>query len=202
MEHKVPRVLAVFKPLKCVIENLSDDTPSIVQALNFPNLVDSSTRSIKVGRIIYIEQDDFRLIDSSNKIVRLKYFGLVKCVDYLQNETGKILELRLNLVENSPKKVRGTINWVSEIDHVVGEIRQYDHIFPETLFENENWLSQINLETLQTSSIWIDSSILQYRAYDKVQFERIGYFCVDPDSSEVLPILNFTVKLKEDKMKN
>lgn len=201
LENKAPRLLAVLNPLKCIIENLNSTLT--VQATDFPNLPNSPVHPIKVGPSIYIDRDDFRTEDSKNyfrlapnKIVRLKYLGLVQCVNY------KPEELHLRLVENSSLKVRGTLNWVSDLDCISAKIRHYDHMFPQNLDEDD-WLSRINTHSSETiMEAKIDSSILKYRSGDKVQFERIGYFCLDPDTQVSHPILNFTVKLREDKGKN
>ena len=215
LENKAPRIMAVINPLKVNIVNILDDQIEYIDALNYPNLYDKSTkRKIVVGNIIYIEKDDFRITDSvkyyrlaPNKIVRLKYFGLIKCLNFKINEGGNPTELFVELLPKDfipIKRIRGTINWVSDIDHTDIEIIKYTHLFPHKLDMNDNqdWKLQLNENSFEKIIIKTDNSIKKANHYDKFQFERIGYFSVDPSSKKTKIIMNMIVSLKENKEKN
>jgi glutaminyl-tRNA synthetase len=185
-------------------------TNTEISILNFPNMSNSTKHTVNVGNIIYIDKEDFRMVDSPkyyrlapNKIVRLKYLGLIKCNDIIlkENEPIEILVELLPADYKPAKRVQGTINWVSDIDHLKVEVRKYDHLFPETLDAlNSNWKSNINTNSKTIIYAMTDTSIKNAKVYDKFQFERIGYFCVDPDSNDSL-VLNMSVPLKESKDK-
>jgi len=212
LDTKASRVLAVLNPLKVNIVNISDNI--LVDALDFPNLGNaSSTRKINVSNVIYIEQDDFRLVDSSgyfrlapNKIVRLKYLGLLCCTGFTQCSDGKVTEIFGELYPMDYKtntKVKGTINWISEIDSSKIEIQQYSHLFPKKFNDDNNvdWKTQLNNDSTKSITALCDNGILKLKPYDKVQFERIGYFSIDPLSNNSHIIMNMITPLKEDKNK-
>lgn len=205
LEIKAPRVMAILNPLKVVINNLKDDEFKIVSALDFPNMKDKSpTHEIKVGNVLYIDKEDFRTVDTPKyfrlapgKIVRLKYFGLVKYVSHNDDENTVHVELLDYIPE---KRVQGTINWVSECDHLNVEVRKYDHLFPEE--SHDNWKEMLNKNnSKKIFNIMTDTSIKGANIFDKFQFERIGYFCVDPDTRDDHIVLNMTVELKVNKNK-
>ena len=134
-----------------------------------------------------------------NKIVRAKYLGLLKCIGYKTNELNEPIEIEVELLPMSfkpEKRVQGTINWISEIDHLNVTIVKYDHLFP--LIEN----GDLNLNSKTIMNIMTDTSIKNAKVYDKFQFERIGYFSVDPDTTDDKLVLNMVTSLKEDKGKN
>ncbi|AYV82034.1 MAG: glutaminyl-tRNA synthetase [Homavirus sp.] len=217
LENKAPRVMAIMNPLKVNITNMSDSDSDIIQvsASDFPNQKEnSSTHTIKVSNIIYIDHDDFRMVDSPkyfrlapNKIVRLKYFGLICCTAVKVNTNNEPLELDVELLQSDykpPKRVQGTINWVSDIDHLNVCVRKYDHLFPEQFNECEDWINsgQLNLNSKMEQTVMTDSSIKNAKVFDNFQFERIGYFTIDSDSCENNIVMNMSVSLKEDKGKN
>ena len=210
LDFRAPRVMAVLDPLKVNIINLNEDL-KYADVLDFPNFKERSTVH-KVGYTnkIYIDRSDFRLIDSPdyfrlapNKIVRLKYVGLVKCVNYkIVDDNIDEVDVVLLPFEFKPEhRIKGTLNWVSEFDFLKVEIRRYDHLFPFHINDNIDWKSQLNNCSFNKTSGYTDSSIKNANIFDKFQFERIGYFCVDPDSSQDNLILNMTVALKENKNK-
>lgn len=207
LDNKAPRLMAIKNPLKVVITNMSEER--IVEKLTYPNLkLKSDIYYIKVGNIIYIERDDFRLVDSNNyyrlapnKIVRLKYFGLIKCDSYTLNENGEINELSVSLLEYNPeKRVKGTINWVSHIDHHTVTVNEYEHLFPEKHDSAVDLMSQINLNSLKTIDMLVDSDIVKCRHDDKYQFERLGYYVAVSNRDNKI-VMNRIVSLKGlDKM--
>jgi glutaminyl-tRNA synthetase len=204
LDTKAPRAMAIMDPLEVEFMNIPDWIVARIHALDFPNLKEKSPKHIiNVHNIVYIERDDFRLVDSPkyyrlapNKIVRLKYFGLIKCVNYIQVE-GKIEKVYVELMPDDykpAKRVQGTINWASAVDHVKIEVRKYSHLFTK---EGEI----VNGKTLEIINAMCDTSIEKCKPYDKYQFERIGYFSVDPDTTENKIVMNWSVGLKEDKGK-
>ena len=211
LDKTAPRVMAIVNPLKVNIINFKEQFTAY--ASDFPYMGENSpTHPINVGQIIYIDRDDFREEDSSkyfrlapNKIVRLKYIGLIKCVGYTKGADNNVIELFVELLDSHykpEKRVKGTLNWVSEIDHCMIEIRQYEHLFPKEINNEKELLNQLNLNSEKRMNIMTDTSIKNAKIYDKFQFERIGYFSVDPDSSNDHKVMNMTVSLKEDKNKN
>lgn len=213
LEDKTPRVMAIINPLKVIITNLSDDHKIMINALDFPNLKEkSTTHLINVRNVVYIEKDDFRMQDSPNyfrlapnKIVRLKYFGLIKCNDVIKDNNNNITELHVELLPvdyNPCKRIKGTINWISDIDHSLVEIRKYDHLFPKQLNDSKEWLSQLNMNSKEIITVMTDNFVLNTKPYTKFQFERIGYFLVDPDTSDKKIVMNMITALKQSNYKN
>lgn len=211
LEDKAPRIMAVMNPLKVNIINVKNITEVFV--LDFPTLGElSSKHKINVGNTVYIDKDDFRLVDSKdyfrlapNKIVRLKYFGLIKCVNYKLDINNCVHELDVELLDKNykpEKRVKGTINWVSDINKYDIEVRKYDHLFPQELDPNKDFIEQINTNSLTILNVMVDSSIKDAKINDKFQFERIGYINIDQDSTCDKIIANLSVFLKEDKNKN
>ncbi|QKF94353.1 glutaminyl-tRNA synthetase [Fadolivirus algeromassiliense] len=212
LDIRAPRVMAIMNPLKVKILNMKENEIITVNALDYPNLGEkSTTHPINVGDTVYIDREDFRMEDSPkyfrlapNKIVRLKYLGLVKCIGVQSKDNNNPIEIYVELLPKDfkpEKRVQGTINWVSEIDHLNVEVRKYDHLFPEVMDDNKEWKSQLNLNSRSVMNIKTDTSIRSGKVFDKYQFERIGYFCIDLDTTNDLIVMNQTVGLKEDKNK-
>src|SRR4029079_16314828 len=121
-----------------------------------------------------------------NKIVRLKYLGLRKCIGTKFDSQNNVTELLCELLPKNfipDKKVKGTINWVSEKDCLNITIRKYDYLIPNNFDESKEWKSQLNKNSLTIINAVSDISIKNAKPYDKFQFERIGYFVMDPDSN-------------------
>lgn len=213
LDCKAPRVMAIVNPLKVNIINIVNNIEAF--ALDFPNLGDKSPKHIiNVGNVVYIDKEDFRMVDSPkyfrlapNKIVRLKYLGLIKCCDFKIDSTGDVEEVNCEMLPldfKPEKRVQGTINWVSEIDHCNIEVRKYDHLFPEIMNGDNEWKNQLNLNSKTILNVMTDSSIKNNEniKFGKFQFERIGYFSIDPDTTNDKIIMNMITALKEDKNKN
>lgn len=212
LENKAPRVMAIMNPLKLNILNINENEKHIINALDFPNLgQNSTTHLINAGNIVFIDKEDFRMIDSPNyfrlapgKIVRLKYFGLIKYESAVKDDSDNIIEVNVSLLPNDfkpEKRVKGTLNWISNIDHIVVKINIYDHLFPTKIINESDWKTELNMHSKKSINIMADSSIKNAKIYDKFQFERIGYFSVDPATNSDEIVLNMITKLKEDKNK-
>lgn len=211
LDMKAPRVMAIVNPLRVNIANLKENIT--ISALDYPYLRDKSTiHQINVSNKLYIDRDDFRLVDSPNyyrlapnKIVRLKYIGLVKCIGYTLISDNNVNEIFVELLPNdynTGKRVKGTLNWISDIDYCNVEIRIYDHLFPTEINNSSDWKTQLNLNSEKKLNIMTDTSIKTAKVYDKFQFERIGYFSIDSDSKHDNIVMNMIVSLKEDKDKD
>ena len=216
LNRTAPRVMAVLRPLKVVIENYPEDRTEQLDAVNNPEDESAGTRPVPFGRELWIERDDF-MEDPPRKFfrlapgreVRLRYAYFLTCRDVVKDAAGNIVELRCTYDPETRggyapdgRKVRGTIHWVSARHAVRAEARLYDHLFtaeyPENLPEGANWLDGINpgsLETLDTC--YVEPGIAGAPAGTRCQFERLGYFCVDPDSTPGHPVFNRTVTLRD-----
>jgi glutaminyl-tRNA synthetase len=211
----VPRVLAVLHPLKIVIENFPEDKTEELNAPFHPNDPNLGERALPFSREIYIEQDDFmenppkdffRL--SKDREVRLRYAYFIKCHEIIKDEDGNIVELRCTYDPatrggNAPdgRKVKGTIHWVSKQHAKTCEVRLYDRLFnaPNPGGQKEiDYRTFLNPNSLKTiEQCFIEPSISNAKIQDKFQFERLGYFCVDKDSTQDKLIFNRTVSLKD-----
>jgi glutaminyl-tRNA synthetase len=211
-----PRTMAVLRPLKLVIENFPEDEDIELEAPFSPNDESFGSRRLHLSREVFIERDDFmeepmkkwfRL--APGKEVRLRYGALVTCNEVIKDEAGDVVELRCTWDPeskggNAPdgRKVRGTIHWVSAKHAVDAEVRLYDR-----LFDDENPLddalegdftSRINPESLEVlEHAKLEPNLAVRGPGERVQFERLGYFVVDPDSSSERPVYNRTIQLKD-----
>ncbi len=211
-----PRTMAVLQPLKLVIENLAEDQEVEVDAPFSPEDPSAGSRSLSLTREVFIERDDFmeepvkkwfRL--APGREVRLRYGALVTCNEVIKDAAGEVVELRCTWDPeskggNAPdgRKVRGTIHWVSAKHAVDAEVRLYDRLFDE---ENPlddahqgEFTDRINPRSLQVlKSAKLEPSLASRGPGERVQFERLGYFVVDPDSSAARPVYNRTIQLKD-----
>jgi glutaminyl-tRNA synthetase len=210
------RVMVVLRPLKVVIENYPKDQTEELDCVNNPEDESAGTRKVPFSREIYIEREDFRE-DPPGKFyrlapgreVRLRYAYFVKCVGVIKDENGEITELRCTYDPatrggDAPdgRKVRATLHWVSASHSLSAEARLYDHLFtkedPGEVEEGETWLNNINPNSLQIlNGCRAESFVADARAGDRFQFERQGYFCVDPDTTPGHLVFNRTVGLPD-----
>ena len=208
-----PRVLGVLNPLKVVIENYPEDQVEHLDAVNNPEDPGAGTRQIPFSRELYIERDDFmedpprkffRL--SPGREVRLRYGYFVTCKEVIKNDAGEIIELRCTYDPatrggQSPdgRKVKSTIHWVSAAHAVNAEVRLYEHLFTsERPDEESDFLSTLNPDSLHViTNAKLEPSVANANPGDRFQFERLGYFAVDPDSTPNSPIFNRTVTLRD-----
>lgn len=212
LNTKAPRLMAVMDPILINITNLPNDHKQTIQVKDFPDIeTNNSLHEITLSNKVYIEREDFRLIDSPqyfrlapNKIVRLKYAGLIKCVNVVENN-GVINQIDVELLPQDykpEKRVKGTISWVDANNCTSIEIRKYDHLFPEKLEKTtDDWKKQLNPNSLTVFHSVTSHTIKSAKPLDRFQFERIGYFVIDPDTTEQKTVLNMITGLKEDKNK-
>ena len=207
LNKRSSRVMAVLRPLRVVIENYPEDQTEMLEAVNNPEDEAAGTRQLPFSRVLYIEQDDFREDPpkqyfrlSPGREVRLRYAYFITCTGVVKNEQGEVTEIRCTYDPasrggNSPdgRKVKSTIHWVSAAHAVDAEVRLY-----ETLFSKENPseipddLNPNSLEIVKGAKL--EPSLAGAKPGDRYQFERLGYFCVDPDPPLVF---NRTVGLKD-----
>jgi len=212
-----PRVLGVLDPLKVVIENYPEEQQENLQAINNPEDPSAGKRTLPFGREIYIERSDF-LEDPPKKFfrlapgreVRLRYAYFITCREVIRDpDTDEIVELRCTydpetLGGRAPdgRKVKGTIHWVAVREAVAVEVRLYDHLFavenPYDFPEGGDWRDHLNPDSLKVlPRVWVEPSLAEVEIGAIYQFERNGYFCVDPDSRPGQPIFNRTVTLRD-----
>ena len=217
LNKRAYRVMAVLNPLRLVIENYPEGQVEELEALNNPEDPSMGSRSVPFSRELYVEREDFRE-DPPRKFfrlapgreVRLRYGYFIRCVDVVKDEEGEVVELRCvydpeTRGGHAPdgRKVRGTIHWVSASHSVPAEVRLYDHLFtaekPDDSADGSDYRSNLNPNSLETlTSCRLEPSLADARPGTLYQFERRGYFCVDPvDSSPGAPVFNRTVSLRD-----
>jgi glutaminyl-tRNA synthetase len=218
LNKRAPRVMAVLRPLKIVIDNYLEGQTEELEAINNPEDRSMGTRKVPLSREIYIEQDDFREDPpkgffrlSPGREVRLRYGYIIKCVGVVKDpSTGAIKEVHCSYDPEtksgsspSARKVKATIHWVSAAHAAQAEVRLYDHLFtkedPEDIPEGADWMTGINPKSLERlTHCRVESSLANAKTGEKYQFERLGYFCVDRfDSSDSRPVFNRIVTLRD-----
>lgn len=211
-----PRMMAVLNPLKVVITNYPEGQVENLTAINNPEDESAGTRQVPFGKVIYIERDDFmenppkkyfRLAPGQE--VRLRYAYFIKCDEVIKDAEGNIVELRCSYDPaskggNSPdgRKVKGTIHWVSAEHAIDAEVRLFDRLFskenPEDVEEGQTFLDNINPDSLQVlQHCKLEPELAKAKVMDKMQFERLGYFCVDKDSTAEHLVFNRACTLKD-----
>ena len=210
-----PRTMAVLDPIKVVIENYPEGQ---VEWFDMPFSQDGSvegSRKVPFSRELYIERDDFRE-DPPKKFhrlfpgseVRLRYAYYVTCKDVIKDTDGNIVELRCTYDPESKggatpdgRKIKGTIHWVSVPHAVSAEVRLYEHLFtsptPGNTPEGVEFTDLLNPDSMRVVTAQVEPALAEFPAGSRVQFERLGYFCVDPDSKPGAPVFNRTVTLKD-----
>ncbi len=213
LNKRAKRVMAVLRPLRVVIENYPDGLTEELEAINNPEDPSMGTRKVPFSKVIYIEKDDFREDPpkdfyrlAPDREVRLRYAYFIRCRDVIKDKDGNIVELRCTYDPatkggDAPdgRKVKATLHWVSESHAIKAEVRLYDHLFkvPDT-DEMEDFWAGINPNSLIVlNDCLFEPSLSSARPGEIYQFERLGYFCVDPDSEKGGPVFNRTVTLKD-----
>ena len=212
LNRRAPRVLAVLRPLKVVIENYPEGQVEHLDAINNPEDPDAGTRKLPFSRELYIERDDF-MEDPPRKFfrlapgreVRLRYGYFITCTDVIKDAAGEVVELRCTYDPETRggqapdgRRVRGTIHWVSAEHAVDAEVRLYDHLFTsERPDDDDDFMTTLNPESLEVvPNAKVEPSLADAVPGEKYQFERIGYFAVDPDSQPGALVFNRTVTLR------
>ena len=210
-----PRWMAVLNPVRLVIDNYPEDQEDVFEMPLYPDDDSFGSRKVPFTRELYIDRDDFRL-DPPKKYyrlapgqeVRLRYAYFVTCTDVVKDAEGNVQEIHCtydpaSLGGNSPdgRKVKGTIHWVSAKYALPAEVRLYEQLFsvadPNNVPEGKTFLDYINPDSLRTVSARLEPAMAQIRTGETVQFERVGYFCKDRDSTDELPVFNRTVTLRD-----
>jgi len=215
LNKRANRVMAVLNPLKIVITNYPEGKVEHLEAINNPEDPEAGTRKVPFSKVLYIEQDDF-MMDPPKKYfrlspgseVRLRYGYFIRCTDVIRDSNGEILELHCTYDPetrggNAPdgRKVKGTIHWVSAEQAMEAEVRLYDRLFlsesPDDVEEGVDFKTNLNPESLKKIKGFVEPSLINAKTGEKFQFERLGYFCVDPDTSAAKIVFNRTVPLKD-----
>lgn len=212
LNKTAPRAMGVLRPLKVVIENYPEGQVEYLEALNNPQDPEAGTRQIPFAREIYIEQEDF-MIDPPKKFfrlapgreVRLRFAYFITCTDVIRDDEGNIVELRATYDPETKggsapdgRKVKATLHWVAAEHSLPVEVRLYDHLFKvedPSIGELEDILNPDSLEVLTESRV--ELNLKDAKPGDKFQFERQGYFCVDPDSTPDRLVFNRTAALRD-----
>ncbi len=217
LNKRAPRVMAVLRPIKVVLENYPDGQVEEMVAVNNPEDSGMGTRKVPFSRVLYIEQDDFREEPpkgffrlSPGKEVRLRYGYIIKCVGVDKDpSTGEIREVRCTYdpetksgSSQSGRKVKATIHWVSAAHGLETEVRLYDHLFikedPDNVLEGSDWLADFNPNSLERlTGCRVEPHLASAKAGDRFQFERLGYFCADKDSVAGQLAFNRSVTLRD-----
>jgi glutaminyl-tRNA synthetase len=213
LNKRSQRVMVVLRPLKLVIENYPEDHVEELEAVNNPEDPSMGTRKVPFSKVLYIERDDFREIPPKKywrlfpgNEVRLRYAYIIKCTGVVKDErTGEVLEVRCTYdpatksgLPESQRKVKSTIHWVSAPHAVEIEVRLYDRLFTVPDPSGEDWLAHLNPSSLEVlRHCKAEPRMATAKPQDRFQFERLGYFCVDEDSTDSNVVVNRTVTLRD-----
>src|ERR1700691_5988428 len=216
LNKHVPRVMAVLRPLKVVIDNYPEGHVDEVEAVNNPEDESAGKRKLPFSKVLYIEQDDFREDPpkqyyrlSPGREVRLRYGFFITAKSVVKNDKGEVVEVHCSYDPatrggNAPdgRKVKSTIHWVSAAHAVDAEVRIYDKLFskedPNEVEEGHEFTANLITSSLELiAQAKLEPSLANAPVEARYQFERLGYFCVDPDSKPGLPVFNRTVALKD-----
>jgi len=216
LNKRALRVMAVLRPLKVVIDNYPENQVEEMDAVNNPEDASAGTRKVPFSRVLYIEQDDFREEPpkgyfrlSPGREVRLRYGYFVTCTSVVKNDKGEVTEVHCSYDPatrggNAPdgRKVKSTIHWVSAAHAIEAEVRIYDTLFskpnPEDVEEGQDFTANLNPNSLEAvENCKLEPSLANAAPGSRYQFERLGYFCVDPESNSDKLVFNRTVALKD-----
>ena len=216
LNKRAPRVMAVLDPLKVVIDNYPENQSEEMDAHNNPEDESAGSRKVPFSRVLYIERDDFREVPppkyfrlTPGREVRLRYGYFITCTGVVKNDKGEVVEVHCTYDPatrggNAPdgRKVKSTIHWVSAQHAIGAEIRVYENLFtkedPTEVAEGEDFTANLNPNSLQMiAGAKLEPSLANAAGGSRYQFERLGYFCVDPDSKPGALVFNRTVALKD-----
>jgi len=217
LNKRAPRVMAVLNPLRLVIENYPENRTEEIEAINNPEDPSMGTRMVPFSRVLYIEKEDFHEVPpkkffrlAPGREIRLRYAYFVRCVGVVKDEkTGDITEIRCTYDPetkggDSPdgRKVKATLHWVSAPHALEAEVRLYDNLFtkedPDDVQDGMDFTSNINPHSLSVlQSCRAEPELAHSKPYSYYQFERLGYFAVDPDTSDACLVFNRAVSLRD-----
>ncbi len=216
LNKRAPRVMAVLNPIRVILTNYPEGQAEEVDVINNPEDASAGTRKVPFSRELYIERDDFRE-DPPKKFfrlapgreVRLRCAYFITCTNVVKDAAGEIVELHCTYDPatrggDAPdgRRVKATLHWVSALHALDVEVRLYDRLFnaedPEDVPEDQTFLAHLNPDSLQViHNAKAEPSLASVKPLDKFQFERLGYFCVDPDTQAGAPVFNRTVSLRD-----
>ncbi|MGW8249159.1 MAG: glutamate--tRNA ligase family protein, partial [Anaerolineales bacterium] len=214
---RAPRVMGVLDPLKVVIENYPEEQVEEMEAINNPEDASMGTRKVPFSRVLYIEREDFQLEPppkyfrlAPGREVRLRYAYFIRCTGaVVDDETGEVVEIHCTYDPETRggdapdgRKVNATLHWVSAEHAIPVEARLYDRLFnkenPLDLEEGQDFSAVINPDSLQVvAKAMLEPSIKGARPGQTFQFERLGYFCIDPDTTPDRLVFNRTITLRD-----
>jgi glutaminyl-tRNA synthetase len=216
LNQRAPRVMGVLRPLRLVILNYPEDQVEHMEAINNPEDESAGTRLLPFSRVLYVEQEDFREDPprkwfrlAPGREVRLKHGYFVTCVDVIKDDQGQVVELHCTYDPESRggaspdgRRVRGTLHWVSAEHALDAEVRLYDRLFavpdPMDVPEGQDWKASLNPDSLQVlTGCKVEPSLGGAAPGSSYQFLRMGYFCLDPDTSPDMLVFNETVGLRD-----
>ncbi len=216
LNRRSPRVMAVLRPLRVVIDNYPEGQVEELDAVNNPEDPSAGTRKAPFSKVLYIEQDDFREVPpkqyfrlSPGREVRLRYGYFITATSVVKDAKGDVIEVHATYDPatrggNAPdgRKVKSTIHWVSAAHAIDAEVRLYDTLFtkedPNQVEEGQDFTANLNPKSLDVvTGAKLEPSLATAAVGNRYQFERLGYFCVDPDSKPGAPVFNRTVALKD-----
>ena len=215
LNKRAPRVMAVLRPLRLVIDNYPEGQVEMLEAVNNPEDASMGTRQVPFSRVLYIEQEDFREDPpkqffrlAPGREVRLRYGYFITCTGVVKDEkTGEVVELHCTYDPatrggNAPdgRRVKSTIHWVSAAQALDAEVRLYDYMFdrPNPNEEGVVFTKFLNPKSLEiVDNVKLEPSLAGAAPFSHFQFERLGYFCADPDSTATRPVFNRTAALRD-----
>ena len=215
MNKRSHRVMAVMNPLKVVLTNYPADQTEELDVINNPEDPEAGTRKVPFGRELYIERDDFREDPppkffrlAPGREVRLRNAYFITCVDVVKDANGEVTELYCTYDPETRggdapdgRKVKATLHWVAAKQAVCAEARLYDHLFvkpdPDDVEPGGSFIDNLNPDSLVVTECRVEPSVVGAKPGTRYQFERMGYFCVDPDSTSDKLVFNRTVTLRD-----
>lgn len=207
LNKTAPRVMAVLDPVKVVITNYPEDKEEWLEAENNPEDESAGARKVPFSREIYIEKEDFKENAGSKFFrltlggeVRLKNAYIIKAENVVKDSNGNIVEIHCSYSEDTSKKVKGTLHWVSIKHSITAEVREYDRLFMDEAPDShpdKDFMEFINPNSLKVINAYLEPSLADAKVGEQFQFQRLGYFNVDDDSTSDKLVFNKTVGLRD-----
>jgi glutaminyl-tRNA synthetase len=216
LNRRAPRFMGVLDPLKVILTNVPEGKVEELDAVNNPEEPAAGTRKVPFSRELLIERDDFREVPppkyhrlSPGQQVRLRWGYIIRCDGVVKDASGRVTELRCTIDPETRggdapagRKVKGTIHWVSSSHALPAEVRLFDRLFtaadPDAAPEGKDFLANLNPDSLLVKGdARVEAGIGSLKAGTTFQFERLGYFVVDPDTAPGRPVLNRSVSLRD-----
>ena len=207
LNKNAPRVMAVLDPVKLVITNYPEDKEEWLEAENNPEDKSAGFRKVPFSRELYIEKEDFKE-EAGNKFFRLKLGGevrlknayIIKAESVVKDSKGEVTEIHCTYSEDTSKKVKGTLHWVSIKHALKVKVREYDRLFMDEApdgHDDKDFMEFINPNSLKVIDAFVEPSLKKARVGDRFQFQRLGYFNVDDDATSNQLVFNKTVGLRD-----